>query len=1053
MVAVSSKEQATWLCEEGDRQLAAKELPLATAFYMAAFTLSAPVAVKKVACLGKESGAKVVSTLERWCRGESPIPKVQYGSLKAPSLSVGIAAIFLSTLNPNNVAASLHKMEALLQRGRLEEVVSRCNTLLHTHYCIELLLTRALALVLLQVCFQDGVLDYLHAFAKHRDEALKFISHRQTRHLPQIVQAVLDFISLRGEGHCCRGPENWPSDCYDFLVAIAPDDFHVRQAQAGHLLEEHKYKECVSIYSKALEALSANATSWDERASALLMGRAAAYFFLGGKVTELLQDLRDAVEVSPSLATRQFEEIFSAQDVRKIEQHARAALDVEFGAYREAIRTRPDVRRDDGKELLSKVAHTLNLLIQISPSARRELHVRLADCYLLQGNIKHSVDLCNHLLDSEPETYGNTLLTLRGFCHLHAKNCKEALRDFQKVLEHSSPHPSSCVKALCGRGMIRAWGRNPYLTALDYITACQLRSEETHFVIKAYIPWNQRGFLLIILQEEMQKILERDCNGAGSARWRETAKDASGVHRLASLLLDLDATDEVSRTLCADALYLMDRVDEAHKVLLVALSKTSQRAAILSRLALLQLKKGFLYDCNQLLRKLIQTGETSSFLTVMKILREEDRALMQHHCHSRAATILKNKQGEGYIKEAILYLSFAIAAGGCDTESLLTRARCYGHLGQKKTAMFDFNAVLKISPANVQALCGRGFIHLALNQKKEAVHDVILALQADPVLATAEILALKPEAQSRIRQWLFDHCKKVLLEFGTSKEPSPGGILKDLVVVGESLVKMDHKATKSHILYVDVLAADGEPEEALTYLQEALGQHGPNDAISSRFGMLQAKERNMNVAAHTLASLAAKDFQELGYLLNFLDTKQRQSLAQVAAKEGHVLGKEHHHTEALGYYSLAVLASNSDIRYLRKRAACLAQLKGYKQALKDMSKVVQNHGTDGLRTQVEDYCFQGKMYLSISEEELAVTQYIKAFQMELSSALARIHPGPNRDRLSKAFLQTAQFYLAENRYEEAWKTTEYGLLIDQTNPKLKKLKTRIKREASGCRVQ
>lgn len=51
-------------------------------------------------------------------------------------------------------------------------------------------------------------------------------------------------------------------------------------------------------------------------------------------------------------------------------------------------------------------------------------------------------------------------------------------------------------------------------------------------------------------------------------------------------------------------------------------------------------------------------------------------------------------------------------------DSLLTRARCYGQLGQKKTAMFDFNAILKEDPENAQALSGRGFIHLALNQKK-----------------------------------------------------------------------------------------------------------------------------------------------------------------------------------------------------------------------------------------------------------------------------------------------------------------------------------------------
>lgn len=56
--------------------------------------------------------------------------------------------------------------------------------------------------------------------------------------------------------------------------------------------------------------------------------------------------------------------------------------------------------------------------------------------------------------------------------------------------------------------------------------------------------------------------------------------------------------------------------------------------------------------------------------------------------------------------------------GSQEVESLLTRARCYGFLGQKKTAMFDFNSVLRAEPKNVQALCGRALLQLALGRQK-----------------------------------------------------------------------------------------------------------------------------------------------------------------------------------------------------------------------------------------------------------------------------------------------------------------------------------------------
>ncbi|NXH18772.1 TTC34 protein, partial [Bucco capensis] len=116
---------------------------------------------------------------------------------------------------------------------------------------------------------------------------------------------------------------------------------------------------------------------------------------------------------------------------------------------------------------------------------------------------------------------------------------------------------------------------------------------------------------------------------------------APGVYQLASLLVELDASDEASRILCADALYQMGCAEEAHKLLSLALSRNPQSSPILARLALLQLKKGFMYDGNQLLKKVIRIGDSSCLLPIMDIFRDEDRALVQRHCHLRALSILK----------------------------------------------------------------------------------------------------------------------------------------------------------------------------------------------------------------------------------------------------------------------------------------------------------------------------------------------------------------------------------------------------------------------------
>ncbi|XP_063173748.1 tetratricopeptide repeat protein 34 [Candoia aspera] len=1044
-------------CQEGDRQLTNGEFPPATAFYVAGFLHCAPLAVKKVAALDKGFQAKVVAILERWCQGESPIPKIEPHHFDPPSLNVATAAALLSAFDPHNAAALPFRMEALLQEGHHHTVASQCESLLGAHRCVELVLTHALALVLSPTRSRDGVAEYLRTFAAGRNETVTFVSCQQRRYLEKIIWACLDCLSLWDKGD--KEPLGWKDLCCDFLATIAPEDIRVCQIQATRLLERHRYEDCVSVSSRALEVFPPSGSPGDEETSSLLMHRAAAFFAIGGHMPEMLRDLVTAFEASPRLARTRFEALFSPGEAERVEKHARATLEGDFAAYREAVRVRAEVRSNDGRELLAPVLRVLRFLVQISPGALRELNVHLANCYLLEGNFRASLEVCNCLLDSAETTYRNTLLAQRGFCHLHANCCPEALRDFQAVVEDGTPHPSSCVKALCGRGLIRAWGGDPYLTALDYLTACRLRFEETGFVIKAYVPWNQRGFLLVSLQEQVQKMLERKERLSSGARLEKSGRpggpqkegDAFGIHQLASLLLQLDSSDEVSRLLCADALYQMGRLEEARKSLLVALSKGSEESPILARLALLQLKKGCVYDCNQHLKKMIQAGEMSCLQGYVKVLKEDDRVLLKTHCHTRAVAVLQNKQGEAYLKEAIAYLSLAITAAGDNAvDSLLVRARCYGLLGQKKTAIFDFKAILKEDPRNTQALCGKGFVHLALDQKKESTQDLIAALQGDPASALAEIRSLKPDAQVRIRSWLLEHCRAVLKDFGSSQDPSE--TLEEASQVGELLVEMDNKDSEAHILCVDLLIARGRAEAALSYLQRTFGQSEPNDAVNSRLGILQAMLGNLN-AVHVLASLAAKGCQKLEHLMGFLDASQRINLAQVAAREARAMMEEQCRVAAVKYLTLAILASNSNPQYLRQRAACWAHLEDYRNALEDIQKVVQKHGTNSVKTQVGDFCSWAYMLLSVSDDELAVKQYINALQLEKSLALSHILTDRRRDELSKAFLRTAQSYFAADRYEEAWTTAKFGLLVDQKNPELKKLKARIKRQASGCKVQ
>lgn len=215
------------------------------------------------------------------------------------------------------------------------------------------------------------------------------------------------------------------------------------------------------------------------------------------------------------------------------------AADVGFAHFQEAVRSRPELRQDSGRELLAPVTRALRVLLRVAPpGARPALGARLAECLLLAGDAAGARALCERLLrpsrprDRAGRRAGNRapLLALRGFCALHAGDAPCAREDFQEVVEQGPPHPGGCVRALCGRGLLRVLAGSAFLGALDYVTACRLQPDEALLVAKAYVPWNQRGLLLTVLREEGRRMLQRrpDRGPAGARGRRSQAAETDG---------------------------------------------------------------------------------------------------------------------------------------------------------------------------------------------------------------------------------------------------------------------------------------------------------------------------------------------------------------------------------------------------------------------------------------------------------------------------------------------------------------------------------------------
>ncbi|XP_078110841.1 uncharacterized protein ttc34 [Sander vitreus] len=1098
------------LCKDGDKLLEAGELGRATSLYMSAFRTHAASTVSHMRNLKSGMGG-VISTLEGWLdsHGENH---------PAQGFNKGLAAVFLSTLCPNNLSATIFKMESLLQSGvhGCEEIFARCTALLEgmqdphpqdaTRMVLEI--TRALACLLSETHSIKGLKLYLKAYQSNKSETVTLVKSRQAQHLTKIVMAFTDQIlhihpSLIFDSECAvTTNENDKLDVeasssstiIEFLLAISPGNREVHELQAAYLFLTGRFMDSAEVYSALLHhdycqktsECSADKSYQDppERRARLLTSRAAACLSAGGRIAEACRDLGEAFELHPATARIYFQKLFTDHGTGvAARNHLRQQAERGLSGYRERVPIRPDLRSSEGVELLDPVITQLRTLCHLEPDGGgRELRVRLADCLLLRGEHKEALSICSQLAAAQgQQSYQNTVQVLCGYARLLSDDHKGALEDFQAVIEHNAPHPSSCVRALCGRGLLRMIGGLHYLTALDYVTASRLHPQETALTVRCLVPWNYRGLLFTVLLEQGRVMLEGtgehesmasssedsqqpqqgDQPQAPSKRNKHRSGTPAGVQSLAVLLMELQPGDDGSQILAADALYQLGRVEEAYRLLL-SIGPSSPRAPILARLALLQLHRGFLYDTNQLLKKLIQCGDTSCLRPLLAVAQQKDRALLQAHCHSAAKRILEGTREESAVREAVAYLSIAImASGGVAAESLLERARCYALLGQRKTAIFDFSAILKEHPKYVQALCGRGFTYLMLNQQKECTRDILAALQINTDIVTKDILSLKDKARKLVCDWLHQLCRTNLSDILLANAvPCHKEQLREAFTIGGALMKTDCRDPRWHLLYVDILLAKGEVKAAGAHLCQVFGQE-PRDAVAqARVGVLEAWKQNYRSAARRLSKLTEKDLSSLGFLLALIPINQRKCMAQAAAQEASSVSSGGQWDQALTLLTVAVQAGgNYRLQYLRQRAACLAHLGLHERAIADLDRVIQKHNgsdsscSDEPQVWAEDLCRRGRSLVLCSREGAALEDFTRALELHRNQAIQCVEAGLGRLRLAECFLRGALQHYGEQQLSKAWTMIECGLVVDSDNTELRRLRAKVKREvASPCNV-
>ncbi|KAI5612317.1 tetratricopeptide repeat protein 34, partial [Silurus asotus] len=1092
------------LCKKADKIYTAGDVKRAVALYTHAFGCNAGSTMAHMRSLDRACTEQVVTSLEAWLDGHEVTQKPIEG------ISKGLGAVFLSTLCPNNVSASVFKMESVLLGAPQGsgEIFMRCSSLLEAKHAprpkgptrVIVELTRALACLISDPHNPKGPLLYLQSFHANRSETVRLIKGRHAEHLPRIVKAFFEQMSpkfpilhtdckLNDTQYYEKKTEDLPpSESVDFLIAISPENTLVRELQGAVLFSLGMFDESAKAMSLALQLTVLGTDTktnvegvvmgvTPERKASLLVARAAACFSVSGRVSEACQDLAEAFAVHPAMARQQFQRMFSENDIASVVRFKlRHQAERGLASFRETVLQRSDLRACDGLELLDPVIAQLRALCHLEPDGgARELRVRLADCLLLHGEFKEALSISSQLAAAAPVSYQNTVQVLRGFSRLLSEDHQGALEDFQAVIEHSAPHPPSCVRALCGRGLLRMMTGSHYLTALDYITASQLQHQDTALTIRCLVPWNYRGLLYTVLLEQGRAMLEEFVgqriqehqfnNHLPTAKQPKNHQMVVGVHALALLLMELQQDADLPQILAADALYQLGRVEEAYRTLL-CLEHATPRSPVLARLALLQLHRGFLYDANQLLKKLIHCGDTSCLSSLLSVAALKDRELLEKHCHSASKRILRHchsaskrilhsQQEESAIREAVAYLSIAImASGGEATESLLERAQCYVLLGQRKTAIFDFTAILKEHSHHVQALCGRGFTYLMLNQQKEATQDILAALQVDAEEVTRSILSLKDKAQKLICEWLQQHCHASLSTIlSTNPIPCQHYCFKEALLISGTLMKTDSRDPRWHLLYIDSLLARGDLKAAATHLLQVFGQEPRDAAAQARWGVVESWKKNYRSAVKCLSVVTEKDPLALDFLLTLIQPQQKTRLAQAASQEASKVSERGQWGRAVALLTVAVQAvDGTKLQHLRQRAACFTQLGLNEQAISDLDRVILSHNQDSdedAKVKAEDLCRRGRCLLTCSRDELAINDFSQALELHAEQALLCVEAGPGRHRLVELFLRFALQNYGEQQLDKAWCLTESGLRVDNNHAELRRLRARIKREGSG----
>ncbi|XP_039251271.2 uncharacterized protein LOC120328794 isoform X3 [Styela clava] len=276
-------------------------------------------------------------------------------------------------------------------------------------------------------------------------------------------------------------------------------------------------------------------------------------------------------------------------------------------------------------------------------------------------------------------------------------------------------------------------------------------------------------------------------------------------------------------------------------------------------------------------------------------------------------------------------------------------------------------------------------------------------------------------------------------------------LLNKAQLLGKLLITLDGANASWHGMYADILIVKGEFDDALRHLQIVL-QITPSDITAiARAGLINVKQNRYRPACALLSVLVEIDKNGLAYVLRALDRSRQRRLAEEALSIANSLSANENYSKAIDYYGLSLYASGDKrAEKLRMRAKCFTKIREIRHAIEDITTVIKESSRN---IKAGDYCTRAHIYLLDNKEREACLDYMKALKIDRDEACLQIHSRPGRSALARVFYRQALDEYGHHHYQDSYDLCENGLLIEDNNIDLRKLRARSKREISSCTIQ